>query len=98
MSLFNTQSTNSKSIVCSSFIINKEKSTQQIEEHNISAFKNNYDKIKDYKKNEPNNDLIETVKNKVTLNIKKDIDNTNNDTNNNISIYSNVIISKKKYT
>jgi hypothetical protein len=93
-----TQSTNSKNISCNSFIIHKEASIKQIEENNISAIKNEQDKIKCFVKNVPNDALTETVRNKVTLNIKKD-KVSNDDTNNTKNVvYSNVMISKKKYT
>jgi len=94
MSQTSGQSTNSKTIACNTFIIDQKESIKYTEENNISAFKNEYEKIRCYKKNVPNDELIETVRNKVTLNIKKD---RGPEKNTPYPVYTNVMIGKKKY-
>ena len=94
MSLTTVQSSNSKTIACNTFIINKTPGIKEVEQNNITAIENSREEIKCYKKNEQNTALIETVKNKVTLNIKKD---RQPEQEQKPPVYTGVMISKQKY-
>lgn len=72
VSLYNTQSSTSKIISFSLFIVDKKISEQFIESNNITSMKNSQYQKKCHKYNTPHDELerIESVTNKVTLNIR----------------------------
>ena len=67
-----TQSSNSNTITCNTFIVNKKISEQFIEQNNITTIKNKQEQRKCYKYNTPNDKIekTESITSKVTLNIK----------------------------
>jgi len=98
VSLYNTQSSTSKIISCSSFIVDKKISEQFIENNNITSMKNSQNQKKCYKHNTPHDELerIESVTNKVTINIKPSRISKEDQKQEVLKVYTNVAMNKGK--
>lgn len=97
-SAHNTQSSTSKIISSSSFIVDKKISEQFIEKNNITSIQNKQNQKKTHKYNTPHENLerTESVINKVTLNIKPLKISKQDQIEEKVPVYTNVTISKGK--
>ncbi len=97
-SQYSTQSSTSKVISSSSFIIDKKISDQSVMTNNITSIKNNQNQRKCHKYNTPHEKLEKTdsIINKVTLNIKPFKISKEDQKEERKQVYTNVIIGKGK--